>query len=110
MTSKSPKTRKWVPLTSEELDHLSAVRAGDNYESTAFTDITGVRVGDRTSEAEVLSALVRIGCAAVTEKASELSYRRAAEVDARDPERTTWRNNMRRQRHMRSVTGEGSSA
>jgi hypothetical protein len=92
-----------VSLTSEDLDDLTELKAGDSTKAQAFTALTGLRIGARTSESEVLHGLIDLGRSLLREKELDLAYKRAAEVDAADPERLKWRACMRRNR-VRHVT------
>lgn len=105
MTAKPASTRKSVTLTSEDLNDLQLLKAGDSNMTTAFKELTGVMIGARTSEAEVLHALLALGRNLVREREQAIAYQRAAEVDALDPERQRWRDGMRRRRtrHERTI-------
>lgn len=98
MTAKPTQARKSVTLADEELNMIQMLKGGDSNAVAAFTQLTGIQVGSRTSEAEMLRALLILGCALVREKRETVSYERAVEADAADPERQLWRNGMRRRR------------
>jgi hypothetical protein len=109
MTAKPPRVRKNVSLTSEDLEDLTALKVGDSNKAKAFAELTGLHIGARTSEAEVLHGLIELGRCLVKDRELDLAYRRAAEVDAVDPERQKWRSCMRSHRRMRHLAeGEGS--
>jgi hypothetical protein len=110
MTEKNGKVRKHVPLDREDLADLTTLRITGTNKADALADLLGKPVKENASEAEVLHDLVVLGRRAVADKALELSYRRAAEVDARDPERITWRRAMRRHRVARPfLDGEATA-
>ena|SRR5687768_9623875 len=106
MTAKDRKVRKHVPLDPEDLADITALRSQGSDKSEALSSLLGIPAEERASEAAVLHALVVLGRKAVADKALELAYRRAAEVDARDPERIAWRRGMRR--HRPSTLGEAA--
>lgn len=102
MTTRPPRVRKSISLDEEDLDALSRLKAGDTVAAEAYAELTGVRIGARTTEAEVLHGLLTLGSCLVREKELDLACQRAVEVDARDPDRIRWRAAMsRRHRHAR---------
>ena len=108
MTAKPPRVRKNVSLTSEDLADLTALKVGDSTKAMAFAELTGLTIGARTPESEVLHGLIDLGRHLVEERELDIAYRRAAEVDARDPERQKWRACMRSHRRMRFQVGGAS--
>lgn len=66
--------RKSVPLDALVEDALERVRRHDTPENQALHQVTGIRVDDDTSEAEVLRALLNAGRIAVEEKVMENGY------------------------------------
>lgn len=76
--------RKSVPLDAQVQDAVRRFRLHGTPENQALWQVTGVRVDDDTSEAEVLRALLYAGCHAVEEKAMENGY--AALAAAHDEE------------------------
>lgn len=84
------------------MDALTRLKAGDSVAAEAYAELTGVRIGERTTEAEVLHGLLTLGSCLVREKELDLACQRAVEVDSRDPDRIRWRAAMsRRHRHAR---------
>ncbi|WP_328901654.1 hypothetical protein OHR86_18545 [Streptomyces sp. NBC_00441] len=77
-------TRKSVPLDAVLEDAIQRFRLHGAPENQALWQVTGIRVDDDTSEAEVLRALLHAGCHAVEEKAMENGY--AALAAAHDEE------------------------
>jgi len=101
MTTRPPRVRKSIALDDEEVGTLARLKAGDTVAAEAFAELTGVRIGERTTEAEVLRGLLTLGSCLVREKELDLACQRAVEADSRDPERLRWRAAMSR-RHRRA--------
>lgn len=68
------KTRKSVPLDALVEESMERVRRPDSPENRALCQVTGMRVADDTSDAEVLRALLNAGRIAVQEKVLENGY------------------------------------
>ncbi|MFJ3903198.1 hypothetical protein [Streptomyces sp. NPDC090025] len=77
-------TRKSVPLDSRTAETMKRVRRHESPENVALRQVTGIRVDDTTSDAEVLRALLDAGRVAVEQKALENGY--AALAAAQDDE------------------------
>lgn len=104
-----PRVRKSIALDPDEIAALEKLKEGDNVATEAFTELTGVRIGERTSEAEVLHTLLRLGTCMVRERELDIACQRAVEADARDPERISWRRAMSRHRHHLRRSGSASA-
>ncbi|MCY0924409.1 hypothetical protein OS965_41080 [Streptomyces sp. H27-G5] len=78
-------TRKSVPLDASELEALNELTQPGNAYRTALAELTGVELGDGSSEADVLRALLSAGRAAVAEKVAVTGYAAwAADMDEED--------------------------
>ncbi|GHB04992.1 hypothetical protein ACIQRS_19555 [Streptomyces termitum] len=97
-------TRKSVPLDAPTEEAMRRVRRHDSPENRALRQVTGIKVGDDTSDAEVLRALLNAGRVAIEEKALENGY--AALAAAQDDEDRAYAAARRTRRRSRPESGE----
>lgn len=100
--------RKSVPLHAHDLQELQRVRLHGSDQAVALHELTGVELGERSSESEALHAIIEAGLKAIADKALEIAYARAAEFERNDPEVQAWRKAMRG-RHLRPFMDESDA-
>lgn len=71
-------TRKSLPLTPSDVDHLAMLRASAEHRE-ALSDLAGSVVSERSSEAALLHAVWEVGMKAVQERVEEEGYAQLAE-------------------------------
>ncbi|TDC60325.1 molecular chaperone GrpE [Actinomadura sp. GC306] len=77
--------RKSVPMGPEDITTLKRMHASESPERQALAQLTGHELNDSASDAEILSALIRAGREAVTERMAATGYAAwAAEMDDED--------------------------
>lgn len=100
------RVRKQVPLDTDDLSVLEQLGRDGSAQAVALHAVTGIVTTRKTSEAERLHAILVAGRKAITEKALEIGYARAAEFDRTDPERQQWTHAMRRRHRLRPFMDE----
>jgi hypothetical protein len=101
--------RKSVPLHASDLQELQRVRLHGSDQAVALHELTGVELGERSSESEALHAIIEAGLKAIADKALQIAYARAVEFDRTDPERQQWKKAMRTRR-LRPFMSEADAA
>lgn len=85
-------------FNAEEASFAERLRQPDSDEAQVVREITGLQDLKHAPNATLLHTIVEAGIKAIQDRASELSYQRAVEADAQDPDRVAWRNAMRSRR------------
>jgi len=71
-------TRKSLPLSSSDVDHLAMLRASAAHRE-ALSDLSGSAVPESSSEAALLHAVWEVGMKAVQDRVEEEGYAQMAE-------------------------------
>lgn len=90
--------RTTTRLDKSEAEFTSRLKDPASLESEAVRELVGRDDLSQAPAATLVHAIIEAGIEAIKDRATTISYRRAAEVDATDPERIAWARAMRQHR------------
>lgn len=101
--------RKNVPLDQDDLRDLTAIKETGSDKAAALYSITGIKLSEKPSEAEVLHALVVLGRQVVADKEVEIGYQKLARFMEDDSEAKAWRTSRRARTARRHIQERGAA-